>query len=88
MNNRQKRTLMAAFTNPAPANIQWSDIESLLGALGAYMEEGRGSRVRVELADERATFHRPHPDREASRPQVRSVRQFLEQAGIDPAEIE
>lgn len=88
MNNRQKRTLMAVFTDPAPANIHWADIENVLGALGAYMEEGRGSRVRVELSDVRATFHRPHPEREASRPQVRSVRQFLEQAGIDPADIE
>lgn len=44
MNSRQKRILDAVFTDPAPANLDWADIESLFTALGGYLEEGRGSR--------------------------------------------
>jgi hypothetical protein len=48
------------------------------------LEEGRGSRVRVEWNDVVAVFHRPHPQKEASKPVVRDVRSFLIAAGIQP----
>ena len=60
MNNRQKITLEAVFTDPPNASIVWSDIESMLQALGACLSEGRGSRVRIELNGRLAMFHRPH----------------------------
>ncbi|MBL8302572.1 MAG: type II toxin-antitoxin system HicA family toxin [Ideonella sp.] len=31
-----------------------------------------------------ATFHRPHPQKEANPYQVRDARAFLEQAGVKP----
>lgn len=83
MNNKQRRTLEAVFSNPAPANIDWRDIESLLKGLGAKIEEAEGSRVAVLLNGRAAVFHRPHPEKEASRPMVRSVRRFLENAGVE-----
>ncbi|MFJ3484937.1 type II toxin-antitoxin system HicA family toxin [Pseudomonas sp. NPDC090202] len=43
-----------------------------------------GSRVRFELNGVVATFHRPHPDKEAKPYQVRDARAFLEQAGVVP----
>ena len=81
MNNRQRKTLDAVFSNPLRSDIAWSDIESLLRALGAEIEEGRGSRVRIVLNGERAIFHRPHPERVTDKGAVRSVRDFLENAG-------
>nr|WP_150787981.1 type II toxin-antitoxin system HicA family toxin [Pseudomonas fluorescens] len=59
-------------------------IESLFGAVGAKTIEGNGSRVRFELNGVVATFHRPHPDKEAKPYQVRDARAFLEQAGVTP----
>jgi hypothetical protein len=44
----------------------------------------RGSRVRVALNDVRAVFHRPHPDRVTNKGAVKSVRRFLQEAGVIP----
>jgi len=70
------------FEKPERANIAWKDIESLLVSLGAEISEGRGSRIRVALNKVRAVFHRPHPHKEASRTLVKSLRRFLEEAGV------
>jgi hypothetical protein len=81
-------TLSAIFAEPARANIPWRDIESLFKRLGARVSSGDGSRVRVAFETEeevfRATFHRPHPQKEAHKSLVRSVRRFLEGAGFVP----
>ena len=82
MNNSQKKTLRAIFTVPVPSDLLWSDIESLFRALDATLKEGNGSRIRVQLNGEVSVFHRPHPEREASKGAVGSVRVFLENAGI------
>ncbi|WP_370526360.1 type II toxin-antitoxin system HicA family toxin [Pantoea sp. Ap-967] len=67
-----------------PKSLEWVRLESFLISMGASMIEGRGSRVRFELNGVIATFHRPHPDKDAKSYQVRSARQFLEQAGVIP----
>ena len=82
LNSRQRVTLDAIFTAPPLADLRWSEVESLLTALGAEITEGRGSRVRVRLEGRTAVFHRPHPRPEAGRAMLRSVRRFLESAGI------
>jgi hypothetical protein len=84
MNARHRRTLELIFTLPVPASLEWLRIESLLIALGAQVIEGNGSRVRFELNGIVATFHRPHPAKEAKPYQVRDARALLEQAGIHP----
>jgi len=53
----------------------------LLVAIGARVIEGRGSRVSFEKDGVIASFHRPHPDKEAKRYQVRDARDFLSQIG-------
>jgi hypothetical protein len=84
LNNKQRKTLESIFTNPIPSNINWKDIESLFIALGANVSQGQGSRVRVKLNDVRAVFHEPHPQKETDKGAVKSVRDFLLQAGIEP----
>ncbi len=84
MNRRHQKTLEAIFTVPVPASLEWKRIEALFVALGATVIEGRGSRVRFMLHDVVATFHRPHPQKEAKPYQVRDARRFLKQAGIEP----
>ncbi|MGA8352406.1 MAG: type II toxin-antitoxin system HicA family toxin [Isosphaeraceae bacterium] len=84
MNRRQQRTLESVFARPVRANIDWRAIESLLIALGAEVSEAKGSRVCVLLNGRTAVFHRPHPEKEAGKHTVRSVRDFLENAGVRP----
>jgi hypothetical protein len=84
MKSKHSRTLQAIFENPVRANILWTDIESLLKALGAEISEGRGSRIRIVLNDVRAVFHRPHPRKETDKGAVKSMRRFLIKAGVEP----
>jgi hypothetical protein len=84
MNKRQRATLDKIFQTPVPSSLEWRDIEALFLATGARTVEGSGSRVRFELNGVVATFHRPHPEKEAKPYQVRDARRFLEQAGIKP----
>lgn len=82
MNSSQRKTLSILFSEPVPASLPWNNIEGLFKALGAKAIEGRGSRVRFQLNGVIATFHRPHPQKEAKPYQVRDARRFLEQTGV------
>ena len=84
MDKKHRKTLEAIFEKPERANIPWRDVEALFVALGAEVTEGSGSRVRVALKDVRAVFHRPHPRKETNKGAVKSVRRFLEAAGVKP----
>ena len=82
---RKHRTILAAvFRRPTQTGIRWDDIESLLLACGAEMEERAGSRVYFELNGVAAHFHRPHPEGEARKAMVEAVRRFLSTAGVKP----
>jgi hypothetical protein len=65
VNSRQKKTLQGVFAQPTAAGLAWSDIESLLIALGCKTIDGSGSRVRFVCRNVVASFHHPHPVREA-----------------------
>lgn len=82
MDSKHRKTLEAIFEKPERANIAWQDVEALFIALGAEISEGSGSRVRVALKGVRAVFHRPHPHKETNKGAVKSVRRFLEAAGV------
>jgi hypothetical protein len=84
MNANHQRTLTAIFTEPVPGGLEWRRIEALLVALGAKTIDGNGSRVRFVFNGVVASFHRPHPAKEAKPYQVRDARRFLEQVGVRP----
>lgn len=87
MNAKHRKTLQAVFHHPPLANIPWTDIESMLSALGAEISEGNGSRVRIALNGVRAVFHRPHPQKETDRGAIRSLQRFLTEAEVSPDAI-
>lgn len=84
MNRRQRKLLDEIFADPVSGGVAWRDIEALLVALGADVSEGQGSRVRIALNGVRAVFHRPHPQKETGKGALRSLRRFLEEAGVRP----
>jgi hypothetical protein len=84
MNSKHRKTLLAIFSDPVPATMEWAAIESLLVAIGCKVIEGSGSRVRFIFGEEVETFHRPHPSKEAKRYQVRIARQYLLRIGVKP----
>ena len=84
MNSKHRKTLAAVFAEPAPPNIEWAAIENLLIAIGCTAIEGSGSRVKFERNGLIASFHRPHPAKEAKRYQVRDAREYLEKLGVKP----
>jgi len=84
MKAKYAKTLQAVFAKPATGTLEWARIEALLIALGCRVIEGRGSRVRFELNGRIATFHRPHPAKEAKPYQVEQARDFLTAIGVNP----
>jgi hypothetical protein len=84
MERKHRKILESIFEKPEKTNIAWRDIEALFYSLGAEVSEGRGSRIRVYLNGVKAVFHRPHPQKEANKATVKSVRRFLEEGGIKP----
>jgi hypothetical protein len=84
MNAKHRKTLKSIFANPVSKSIDWKAIENLFLAIGVDCVEGRGSRVRFYKDNVVASFHRPHPAKEAKPYQVKDARKFLIQLGVTP----
>jgi len=82
MNHKQRSTLHAFFTHPVSSNIDPRQAYSVLEALGGQVEHGGHGQVVVKLNGHTHGFH---DSRHAfSKDEVKSLRKFLETAGIDP----
>jgi len=86
LSRRHRETLGRIFEEPRRSDVEWRQVMALLGALGAEVSEGRGSRVRIVLNGVRAVFHRPHPRKEMDKGSLGSMERFLTSAGIEPEE--
>lgn len=84
MNSKQHKTLENIFSKPTKGNIEFKAIESLLVSLGAETIEGNGSRVAYIINGLKWEAHRPHPEKEAKRYQIESVRNFLMKLEVTP----
>ena len=84
MNNKQRKTLEAIFSEPIPQNLLWDDIESLLKAVGCEVKNRGGSRVGFGKDNEMLYAHRPHPQKVAKAFAINKVRAFLEHLGVTP----
>lgn len=83
LRTRQKDTLKQIFKSPTVSSLKWSDVESLIKALGGKIKEGNGSRVRFFLNGSIARFHRPHPSPDTDKGAVVSLREWLESIGVN-----
>jgi hypothetical protein len=83
MNNKHRKTLKAICESPVRADIVWKDIEAMFVAFGGAVSEAAGSRVELKLNGVKAVFHRPHPRKETDKGAVKTVRKFLDHAGVE-----
>ena len=83
MNKKQRNTYNALFAEPIRRNILWTDVVSLVLTLDGQVLQGDGSRVRFDLNDVSLNIHSPHPQKELKRYQVKAIREFLLNAGIE-----
>lgn len=77
MNTKQSKTRARVLADPAPTDIPWSDIESLLEAVGVEVESLSETRVALVKGRHVMIVQRPHPMPLAGRATVKDVAAFL-----------
>lgn len=80
MNHKHQKVLAEFWAHPIPGNIAYKDTLTVLGELGATVEERAGSKVAVHLNGHTLFLH--HADHSLSKDTVAQVRKFLESAGV------
>ena len=63
---------------PTPVDIRWTEIASLLSAMGVILVERAGSRVQLVKGSDSIVVHKPHPRPETRRETVRDILKFIE----------
>ena len=63
---------------PTPVDIRWTEITSLLNAMGVTLVERAGSRVQLAKGSDSMVVHKPHPRPETRRDTVRDILNFIE----------
>ena len=85
LHKRQRTTLRKIFTHPIDMNIEWNDVLSMFGALGAEITESHGRSVKITLDGHAVDFERPHHSHSISdKDEVMKLRHFLETLGVQP----
>ena len=84
MHIQHKKTLKRVFSRPAPGDVPWSDVESMLRAAGVQVKERSGSRIALVKDDEVMVLRRPHQKPIALKATIRDIAAFLKAAGVSP----
>ncbi|MEZ6028971.1 MAG: hypothetical protein R3C46_04385 [Hyphomonadaceae bacterium] len=82
MNHRHRQVLHAVFAHPEPANLSGADVKAVLGEMGAEVEDRSGNRFAVTMKGHTALFHQA--DHSLTKDEVRQIRRFLIDRGVDP----
>ncbi len=82
--SKHKHVLHTIFQDPISANMHWREVESLLNHLGATVKPTHGARFHVTLNKIEIILHHPHQSSECTRQDIKQIREFLIQAGIQP----
>jgi len=84
MKRKHQRTLELIFSRPVCGSLPWRDIEALFLELGGEISERAGSRVAVVLFGQVRVFHRPHQSPDTDKGAVASIRNWLDEHGVQP----
>lgn len=88
MSHKYAALIRSIFHDPAPANIHWREIESLLHHLGAEVEGHHGARFRILLNRHEFFFHHLHNSNTCSKQSIKDLREFLGRSGVTPSSYE
>ena len=88
MSHKHEQVLRSIFHDPAPNNLHWREVESLLKHVGAELENVAGTKLRVKIGKVETVLHRPHHSNELDRQGIKFLREFLGHAGISPSTLE
>ena len=83
MNHRPRKVLHALFSHPVSANIDPKAVQAVFEELGAEVAHTGTGRIGVKLNGHAHAFHDTHHS--LSKDEVVQIRNFLGQAGVDPA---
>ena len=83
LNHRHRKVLHALFAHPVSANIHGGDVEAVLTELGAELDHSHHGRMTARLHGQQLSL--AHAGHTLGPDQVRQVRKFLEDAGVDPS---
>jgi hypothetical protein len=86
MTNKHRKTLEMVFEKPDRKDINWDDFINFLGHLGALVRKHGGSAYGIRLNGEYAVFHRPHPGHTIYPTDLKRIRKFLKNAGVEKME--
>jgi hypothetical protein len=86
MGRKHRRTYEALFDNPDRKDIDWYDFLNLIKYLGGVVKCQGGSGHGIKLNGEYAVFHKPHPGHEIYLSELKRIRKFFKNAGIDHVE--
>ncbi|RPI86644.1 MAG: type II toxin-antitoxin system HicA family toxin [Chloroflexi bacterium] len=86
MSKKHRAIYEAIFAKPNRLDIRWDDWITLLIFLGANIKNTAGSAVGVRLNGIYAVFHKPHPGSNIYPSDLKRIRKFLQEAGIQQVE--
>jgi len=84
MKSEHRKTLERVFRKPAPTDIPWAAVQSMLVAAGVSVRERSDSRMTLVMNGELMVLQRPHPKPLAVAATVRDIASFLSTAGVSP----
>ena len=85
LDNHHRKTLEKLFEHPPSRNVEWRELESLLGAVGTVTREHNG-KLRVSVGPETEVFHPPH-GKDVDVQTIVDARRMLENAGYAPGSL-
>ena len=86
LDHHNRLTAERVFRHPTSHNIQWHDVESLLGQLGEIRETSHGS-LEITIGEHLSFLGGPR-HRELTEQHVVDLRKILRSAGITPNDVE
>jgi hypothetical protein len=84
LNGHHRKTLAGIFVHPAPHNVEWHDVLSLLQNLGTVTDRHNGG-IDVTIGDHTVILERPK-GHDLEGDQLRGLKTFLTTAGLSPDE--
>ncbi len=86
MGKKHRKIFEALHEKPDRVDIDWDDFITLLEYLGAEIKSPGGSAHGIRLNGVYAVFHKPHPGHTIYPTQLKRIRNFFKNAGVEEVE--